>query len=58
MHSFEVNIRLCKPENSDVYGGKTKVNITFEEWLILLLTEKDGPFLLLYDTISLFLVLI
>ena len=30
MHSFEVNIRICHPENSDVHRGKAEVNITFE----------------------------
>ena len=30
MHSFEVNIRICQPENSDVDRGKAEVNITFE----------------------------
>ena len=30
MHSFEVNIRICQPENSDVHRGEAKVNITFE----------------------------
>ena len=37
MHSFEVNIRICQPKNSDVHRGKKHV--------------------LLYDTVSLFLVL-
>ena len=27
---FEVNIRICQPENSDVYRGEAEVNITFE----------------------------
>ena len=57
MHSFEVNIRICQPENSDVYRGEAEVNITFEGWLILMLTEKNAPIVLLYDTVSLFLVL-
>ena len=30
MHSFEVDIRICQPENSDVHRGKAEVNITFE----------------------------
>ena len=30
MHSFELNIRICKPENSDVHRGVASVNITFE----------------------------
>ena len=30
MHSFEVDIRFCQPENSDVHRGKAEVNITFE----------------------------
>ena len=30
MHSFEVNIRICQPENSDVQRGEAEVNITFE----------------------------
>ena len=29
-HSFEVDIRICQPENSDVHRGKAEVNITFE----------------------------
>ena len=41
MHSFEVNIRICQPENSDVHRGEAEVNITFEGWLILMLTEKE-----------------
>ena len=60
MHSFEVNIRICQPENTDVHWGKGEVNITFEGWLILMLTEKNAPIDLLYDnngTVSLFQVL-
>ena len=30
MHSFEVNIRICQPENSDVHRGEAEVDITFE----------------------------
>ena len=30
MHSFEVNIRICQLENSDVHRGEAEVNITFE----------------------------
>ena len=30
MHSFEVNIRICQPKNSDVHRGEAEVNITFE----------------------------
>ena len=30
MHSFEVNIRICQSENSDVHRGEAEVNITFE----------------------------
>ena len=30
MHSFEVNIRICQPENSYVHRGEAEVNITFE----------------------------
>ena len=30
MHSFEVNIRICQPENSDVHRGKAEVSITYE----------------------------
>ena len=41
MHSFEVNIRICQPENSDVHLGEAAVNITFEGRLILMLTEKE-----------------
>ena len=53
MHSFEVNIRICQPENSDVQRGKAEGNITFESWLILMLTEKNAPIVLLYDTAGL-----
>ena len=41
MHSFEDNIRICQPKNSDVHRGEAEVNITFEGWLILMLTEKE-----------------
>ena len=30
MHSFEVDIRICQPENSNVHLGEGEVNITFE----------------------------
>ena len=40
-HSFEVKIRICQLENSDVHRGKAEVNITFAGWLILMLTEKE-----------------
>ena len=30
MHSFEVNIRICQLEKSDVHRGEAEVNITFE----------------------------
>ena len=30
VHSFEVNIRICQPGNSDVHQGKAEVNISFE----------------------------
>ena len=30
MHSFEVNIRICQPKNSDVHRGEAEVNITLE----------------------------
>ena len=30
MHSFEVNIRICQPEISDVHRGEAEVNITLE----------------------------
>ena len=30
MHSFEVDIGICQPENSDVHRGEAEVNITFE----------------------------
>ena len=49
MHSFEVDIRICQPENSDVHQGKAEVNITFE--------KKNAPIVLLYGTVSLFQVL-
>ena len=40
MHSFEVNIRICQPENSNVHRGKAEVSITFEGNLIQMST---GP---------------
>ena len=40
MHSFEVNIRLCQPENSDVHRGEAEVNINFEDCLMLMVAEK------------------
>ena len=55
MRSFEVNIRICQPGKSDVHRGEA-VNITFEGWLILMLTEKNAPIVLLFDTVSPFLV--
>ena len=30
IHSFEVNIRICQPENSYFHRGEVEVNITFE----------------------------
>ena len=30
MHSFEIDIGVCEPKNSDVHRGKAEVNITFE----------------------------
>ena len=30
MHSFEVNIRICQPENIDFHRGEAEVNIAFE----------------------------
>ena len=30
IHSFEVNIRICQPENCDVRRDEAKVNITLE----------------------------
>ena len=41
MLSFEVDISICQPENSDVHRGEAEVIIIFEGWLILMLTEKE-----------------
>ena len=41
MHSFEVNIRICQSENSDVHRGETQLNITFEGLLMLMFPEKE-----------------
>ena len=30
MHSFEVYIRICQHENSNVHRGEAEVNVTFE----------------------------
>ena len=40
MFSFEVNIRIYQPKYSDVHRGEADVNIPFESWLIVMLTEK------------------
>ena len=53
MHSFEANIRISQPENSDVYLGKAGVNITLKGRLILMLLKKNGPIVLLYVTVFL-----
>ena len=37
IHSFEVNIRICQPENRDVRRGDADVKITFEGGQILML---------------------
>ena len=55
-HSFEVNIRIYQPKNSDVHLGKAERKITFKGWPILMLTEKECTNCFLYDTVSLFLV--
>ena len=54
MHSFAVNIRICQPKNCDVHS---EVNITFKDWLFLILTDKECANCFVYDTVSLFLVL-
>ena len=41
MHSFEINITICQPENSGVRRGKAEVNTTSDGLLILLLTENE-----------------
>ena len=41
MQSFEVNIGISQPENSDVHRGEAKMNITSREGLILMLIEKE-----------------
>ena len=53
MHSFEVDIRICQPKKSDA-----EVNITFQGWLILMLTEEECTQVLLYDTVSLLSIFI
>ena len=30
MHTFDVDIRICQPEDSDVHRGEVEMNITFE----------------------------
>ena len=56
MHSFKVDIWICQPKNSDVHRVEGEVNITFEGWLILMITEKDAPIVLLYDRLSSFVL--
>ena len=41
MHSFEVNIRICQTENSDVHRGEAEVNITFEVNIRICQTENS-----------------
>ena len=49
MHSFEVNIRICQPKNSEHhFRGLTYPDVN---------QKKNAPIVLLYDTVSLFLVL-
>ena len=49
MHSFEVNIRICQPENSYIHRGEAGANITFLIFATLLtLTLFASLFLVLY----------
>ena len=41
MHSFEINIRICQPENSDVHRGEAGEKTTLEGWPILMLNENE-----------------
>ena len=59
MHSFEVNIRICQPENSDVRGqhhfrGFTNpdVNRKRKHQLFCYLTLNVSLFLVLYKVFS------
>ena len=54
MHSFEVDIRICQPENSDVHRGEVEVNITFEGWPNTDVNRKRMHQLFCYMTLSLF----
>ena len=38
MHSFEVDIKICPPKNSDVHRVEAEMNITLKGWLILMLS--------------------
>ena len=40
MYYFDVNIMICQPKKSDVHIGEFEVNITFEDWLIMMLAEN------------------
>ena len=47
MHSFEVNIKICQPKNSDAHQGEAEVNITFEGWLILIISWDENNIIVL-----------
>ena len=50
MHSFEVDVRISQPENSDVHRGEV-ISVTFEG-----VNRKRMHLLFCYMTLSLFLV--
>ena len=54
MHSFEVNIRICQPKNSDVHWSEAEVNITFESLQKFDVNWKRMQQLFCYVTLSLF----
>ena len=40
MHYFDINIRICQPQNSDIDQGEAEMNITLDGWQILKLPMK------------------
>ena len=57
MHSFEVDIRICQPKKDDVHRGKAEGEHHFQGLTNPDVNRKNAPIVLLYDTVSLFLVL-
>ena len=55
MHSFQVNIRICQPKNSDVHQGKARGEHHFPGLTDPDVNQKSRHQLFCYVTLSLFL---